>query len=161
MLVLIAVLLALLPAIAIIYPFVRRMGGDELPEDEISPEVELGLRWDAALAGLKSAELDWTIGRLAEDDYRWLRERYMTEAALVMKAMELEEDQRGVLLASIERELEEARVRALESEGAGPSTCPQCSRPVQPGAARCPDCGKSLAPGDTQDPDILGRTSRE
>ena len=85
----------------------------------------------------------------------------MTEAALVMKAMELEEDQQGVLLASIERELEEARVRAPESEGAGPSTCPQCSRPVQPGAARCPDCGKSLAPEDTQDPDILGTTSRE
>ena len=106
MLILAAVLLALLPAIAIIYPFVRRMGRDELPEDESSPEVALGLRWDAALAGLKSAELDWTIGRLAEDDYRWLRERYMTEAALVMKAMELEEDQHGVLLASIEHELE-------------------------------------------------------
>ena len=153
MLILAAVLLALLPAIAIIYPFVRRMGRDELPEDESSPEVALGLRWDAALAGLKSAELDWTIGRLAEDDYRWLRERYMTEAALVMKAMELEEDQHGVLLASIEHELEEARVRALESEDAGPSACPQCSRPVQRGAARCPDCGKLLAPGETQDPD--------
>ena len=154
-----AVLLALLPAIAILYPFVRRMGGDELPEDESSPEVGLGLRWDAALAGLKSAELDWTIGRLAEDDYRWLRERYMTEAALVMKAMELEEDQQGELVASIERELEEARIRARESEGAGPLTCPECSGSVQPGAAQCPDCGKSLVPRANQAPDVLGRTS--
>jgi hypothetical protein len=161
MLVLVAVLLTLLPAIAIIYPFVRSLGHDELPEDEISPEVELGLRWDAALAGLKSAELDWTIGRLAEGDYRWLRQRYMTEAAVVMKAMEIEEDQQGDLLASIERELEEARVRAMESEGAEQPTCPECSTTVQPGAAQCPECGISLAAGATQDPDLPHGTSRE
>ena len=161
MLVLIAVLLVLLPAIAIVYPFVRGLGRDELLESETSPEVELGLRWDAALAGLKSAELDWTIGRLAEDDYRWLRQRYMTEAALVMKAMELEEDQQGDLLTSIERELEEARIRPLEPEGAGPSTCPECSGPLQPSAPQCPDCGKSLAPGATQDPDVPRSTSGE
>ena len=161
MLVLVALLLALLPAIAIIYPFVRRLGHDELPEDETSPEVELGLRWDAALAGLKSAELDWTIGRLAEGDYRWLRQRYMTEAAVVMKAMELEEHQQGDLLASIEHELEETRVRPLESEGAGQATCPECSSTVQPGAAQCLECGISLAAGATQDPDLPHGTSRE
>ena len=159
--ILVAVLLALLPAIAIIYPFVRRLGHDELPEEEISPEVELGLRWDAAIAGLKSAELDWTIGRLAEGDYRWLRQRYMTEAAVVMKAMEIEEDQQGDLLASIEREMEEARVRASESEDARPSTCPECSSTVEPGAAQCPECGMPLTAGATQDPDLPHGTSFE
>ena len=58
-------------------------------------------------------------------------------------------------------ELRLARVRALESEGAGPSTCPECSGPVQPSAAQCPDCGESLVPGATQDPDALRRTRRE
>ena len=156
MLVLVAVLLALLPAIAIIYPFVRGLGHDELPEEEISSKVELGLRWDAALAGLKSAELDWSIGRLAEGDYRWLRQRYMTEASVVMKAMEIEEEQQRDLLASIERELEEARVRAPESEDAGPSTCPECSSAVQ-----CPECGISLTAGETEDPDLPHGTSFE
>ena len=49
-------------------------------------------RWEAALAGLKSTELDWATGNLTSDDYSWLRERYMKEAALAMKVIESQED---------------------------------------------------------------------
>ncbi len=38
--------------------------------------------------GLKNTELDWSIGNLTEDDYQLLREQYMTDAALALKAME-------------------------------------------------------------------------
>jgi hypothetical protein len=117
MLVLIAVLLALIPAIAILYPFLRGRGSYALPEDESSPQAELGRRWDAALSGLKSAELEWAIGNLAEEDYRWLRQQYMMEAAHIMKAMELEEEQEKEMLSAIEREMEQVRQRILGQNG--------------------------------------------
>ena len=96
MLVFIAILLALVPAVAILYPFVRR-SRQATPPDESSPQAELARRWDSALSGLQSAELEQSIGNLSTDDYEALRHRYMTEAALVMKAMDLEDERkRGV-----------------------------------------------------------------
>ena len=119
MLVFIALILALIPAIAILYPFLRRLGRHERLQDESSPQAELGRRWDAALAGLKNAELELAIGNLSDQDYRWLREQYMTDAALVMKAMELEEEQEQELLSTIDREVQAARLRA---QGQGEET---------------------------------------
>ena len=124
MLVLTAILLALIPAVAIAYPFLRGLGDDELPADDDTPETALELRWDAALSGLKSAELDWTIGRMAEEDYHRLRDLYMSEAALVMKAMELEEQQEREMLESIERERREVHARTSTVRGDAPSGTP-------------------------------------
>ena len=102
MLLLAALLLALLPAAAIAYPFLVGRGDDDLPpEDDEGRETALALRWDAALSGLKSAELDWSIERLDEEGYRRLREAYMGEAALVMKEMDLEEEQERLMLESM------------------------------------------------------------
>lgn len=112
MLILIAILIALIPAVAILYPFLRGPRDGESFEDESSTQAELQRRWDAALGGLKNAELEWSIGTLAEEDYRWLRQQYMKEAALVMKAMELEEEQEEDLLSSIELELKQTRLQA-------------------------------------------------
>ena len=125
MLILTAVILVLIPAIAILYPFLRGMGDDEIPEYEESPDVPLSIRWDAALSGLKSAELDWAVGRSAEEDYRHLRELYMAEAALVMKEMELDESEERELMASIEREREESQARSPAiGDGAAPAHPP-------------------------------------
>ncbi len=121
MLILVAIVLALIPAIAILYPFVRRRIGDEIVEDESSPQAALQRRWDSAVAGLRSAELEYALGNLAEVDYRWLREQYMLEAAQVMKAMELEFEQEEELLASVAREMRNARLRVLGANGVGPS----------------------------------------
>ena len=108
MLVLIGVLLVLIPTAAILYPFLRRRETAYV-SDESSPHVELARRWEAAFAGIKNTELEHAIGNLAEEDYRLLREQYMTEAAKVMKAMELEEDQERDMLAGIEREVRAVR----------------------------------------------------
>ena len=118
MLVLIAILLALIPAVVIFYPFLRGLGESELLEDEGSPQAELGRCWDSALAGLKNAELEWAIGNLSNEDYGWLKEEYMTKAALVMKAMELEEQEEQELLSDIDREMQKARHSVLGSDGA-------------------------------------------
>ena len=120
MLVLIALLLAIIPAIAVLYPVLRGPGSNTPEEDEGTPQAELARRWDAALAGLRTTELEHAVGNLPDEDYRWLREQYMTEAALVMKALELEESQERALLSRIEHEVQQTRAQSLGAEGKGP-----------------------------------------
>lgn len=130
MLILIAVLLSLLPAVAIAYPFVaRRLADPEQIEDESSPQAELERRWDNALAALKNAELEWTIGNLSDEDHQRLVRQYMTEAALVIKAMDLEEQQEAELLASVDEEVR----RVSDSDAA--SADAQAGTALEPGAA--------------------------
>ena len=105
MLVLIAVLLALIPAAAILYPFVFRRGISTVFRDETSTYSELTRRWEAAIAGLKNTELEHAIGNLTQEDYHDLREQYMLEAANIMKAMELEDQQEEELLANVAMEV--------------------------------------------------------
>ena len=109
MLVLIAVLLVLLPAAAIVYPFFRRPDGEAPPDDEASDSRDLSRRWDAAVAGLRNTELEFSIGNLTENDYDWLKEEYMTEAALVLKTMELEEHQELELMEDVDRAVRRIR----------------------------------------------------
>lgn len=113
MLVLIAVLLALIPAIVIAYPFLRRGEQNEWLDDESSPLATLQRRWEAALDGIRSAELERAIGNLSEEDYRWLRRQYMREAAVVMRAMELEHEEEEAFLTQIEVESRRVRARVL------------------------------------------------
>jgi hypothetical protein len=121
-LVLIAVLLAVIPAVAVLYPFIRRSTAPSTRDDESSTSAELSRMWETALGGLRDAELERAVGRLSEDDYRWLRERYMTDAALAMKAMDLEEQEEQALHASIRLEVQRVRQRVLGSEAGQEAT---------------------------------------
>ena len=87
MLILIAILLALVPAVAILYPILRGAEPDSRPSDSADRE-DLARRWQEALAGLNNADLEHSLGNVDDEDYAWLRERYMTEAALALKAIE-------------------------------------------------------------------------
>ena len=116
MLVFIAVLLALIPALIIAYPFLRRGESSEWLDDESSPLATLQRRWEAALDGIRSAELEHAIDNLSEEDYRWLRRQYMREAAVVMRAMELEQEEEEALLEQIEVESRRVRERVLGEE---------------------------------------------
>ena len=115
MLVLIAVLLTLIPAAAILYPFVFQRGISTVFRDETSTYSELTRRWEAAVAGLKTMELERAVGNLTESDYIGLKEQYMTEAARIMKAMELEDQQEEELLSEVAQE-----VRAVREQFTGP-----------------------------------------
>ena len=122
LLVLIALLLALIPAVAILYPFLRRAEGWPVLEDEGSTSSGLSRRWEAAVAGLKNTELERAIGNLAEDDYLRLRDEYMTDAAMAMKAMDMEEEQQRELLSTIEEEVRNVRERVLGGDDNGRSS---------------------------------------
>ena len=117
MLVLAVIVLALIPAFVIIYPFLWGRSSEETLVDEPSPSEELWRRWESAVAGLRNTELERALGNLPEFDYQWLREEYMTEAAVVMKALELEQQQEEELLAAIETEVRRVRERTLGEAG--------------------------------------------
>lgn len=108
LLVLVGLALVAIPLAAILYPFLRRRDLHGVLADE-EPHEELDRRWDAALAGLRSAELERAIGTLGEEDYQVLREQYMTEAALVLRSLEMEAGREADLLASVEEEIRRVR----------------------------------------------------
>ena len=116
MIILIVLLIALLPAIAVLYPFVRGNVANQWLDDESAPLADLERRWDSAISGIKNAELEYSIGNLVEEDYLWLRQEYMHEAAQVMHSMELEEEQEAELLAAIELEIQQVRERISGSD---------------------------------------------
>ena len=118
--IILALLLALIPAAAILYPLLRGLGRDEFAGDESSQTAEFARRWEAALDGLRNAELESALGNLVEEDYRWLRRQYMVEAALVLKGMELETAQEREFMEQVEHEVRRVRERALGRSG-GPS----------------------------------------
>jgi hypothetical protein len=118
--IILALVLALIPATAILYPLLRGLGTDEFAEDESSQTAEFVRRWEAALDGLRNAELESALGNLGEEDYRWLRRQYMVEAALVLKGMELESAQEREFMEQVEHEVRRVRERALGRSG-GPS----------------------------------------
>ena len=100
MLVLIAILLALIPALAIAYPFLRP-GASEWRDDEGSTQAALERRWDAALSALRSAQLEHAVGSLSPADYRRLRRQCLRDASAAMRAMQLEPEQEEAMLARL------------------------------------------------------------
>ena len=119
-LVLVGLALVAIPLAAILYPFLRRRGLHDVLADA-EPHEELDRRWDAALAGLRSAELERAIGTLGEEDYQVLREQYMTEAALVLRSLEMEAGREADLLARVEEEIRRVREGFLGGD-TGPET---------------------------------------
>ena len=154
MLVFIAILLALVPAVAILYPFVRR-SRQATPQDESSPQAELERRWDSAVSGLQSAELERSIGNLSTDDYEALRDRYMTEAALVMKAMDLEDERKREFLSAVELGTGDAEA-SVEQDGMGRTACPHCGFPTSAGVMICSECGGSLDSKGVPADEVIG-----
>ena len=120
MLIVIALALALIPTLAIMWPFIYGVRRDEFAEDESAPIADLMRRWDAAVEGLKSSELDHAIGNLSDQDYRLVRHQLMTEAAVVLKTMELDEAEEERMLTAVRSEMQAVRAR-VEGESASES----------------------------------------
>ena len=111
MLIIIAIILALIPAIFILWPFVMRLRRSEFDYDEGSPQADLMRRWDAAVANLSGAELDHALGNLSDEDHAALRRRLMSEAAAIMQEMELTDEEEARMLAALSDEVSATRAR--------------------------------------------------
>ena len=109
MLVLIAIILVCIPSVAILYPLIRGGEFDRLSQQEEVLQKELDRRWEEAVTGFQSVELEMALGGLNQADYEWLRGRYMMEATLVLKEMNLENEERVKLLNHMESDAQQIR----------------------------------------------------
>ena len=136
MIVTIAIILTLVPALFILWPFVMGLRRDEFEYDEGAPQADLMRRWDAAVAGLTSTELDHSLGNLSGEDYRGLRTRLLTEAADLMRDMELSEKEEEQMLASLSEEVRGVRTgiegnAEVTTDGADAADEPSLATPVR------------------------------
>ena len=106
MVIIIGILLCFVPCIAVIYPLWRKFSSmSPPPEDESSLEADLDRRWESAIDGLHSSELEYSVGTLSLEDYKELREVHMLEAAVVLKMFDLSGEDEKLLFDQISEEL--------------------------------------------------------
>ena len=137
MIVTVAIILTLVPALLILWPFVMGLRRDEFEYDEGAPQADLMRRWDAAVAGLTSTELDHSLGNLSDEDYQGLRTRLLREAADLMREMELSEEEEDRMLAALSEEVRGVRARIeggaeTVSEGEVAPDEPSVTAPARP-----------------------------
>jgi hypothetical protein len=100
-----------------------------------------------ALLALKEIEFDRETGKLSDEDYRFLKEKYTAQALEALRAEE------GAKAPDDVEALIAHRVRALRSAAAtappGAPVCPTCGPRPEPDAVFCSTCGGSLSAGAT------------
>jgi hypothetical protein len=113
------------------------------PEDPVFEPVEQEeTPRGVALLALKEIEFDRETGKLSDEDYRFLKEKYTAEALEALRAEERAKapDDVEALIAH--------RVRALRSAAAsappGARVCVTCGPRPEPDAAFCSTCGSKL-----------------
>ena len=111
MLILIAILLTLVPAAFILWPFVFGPRRNEFEHEEGSEHADLMMHWDATAAGLAGAELDHALGNISTQDYQAVNRLLLSEAASIMAEMELSEDEEERMLSALRDEVSSARAR--------------------------------------------------
>jgi len=99
-------------------------------EFEETPIQYLLSRKDSIYTALKDIEFDYTTGKLSEEDYGALREKFTAEAADVLKEID---------------EAESAASRPAKRKKAAGSACAECGFKAQPGDHFCQSCGSRLA----------------
>ncbi len=131
---------------------------------------ELISQKEAAYAALKELEFDYDIGKLSDEDYKELQQRYQGEAIAVLKRIdELQGESKVSSMEElieqevararvkhtsmsvsnsdsdegIEREIEE--VRKLKFEEKEELACPDCGKTYQTDDRFCSGCGKNLS----------------
>ena len=102
MIFLISVLICLVPFSAIAYPLIRKVATkNPAPVDESSLELELDRRWQTALEGMATSEIEFMVGNLSEPDYSSLRESYMVEASVVLQMAQFSSQQQQEILEQV------------------------------------------------------------
>jgi hypothetical protein len=113
------------------------------PEDPVFEPVEQEeTPRGVALLALKEIEFDRETGKLSDEDYRFLKEKYTAEALEALRAEE------GTKAPDDVEALIAHRVRALRSAAAsappGARVCVSCGPRPEPDAVFCSTCGSRL-----------------
>lgn len=140
LMVLAGTILALLAVALVLEPVIRPVGPSSVvlsnsDDDDITPEQR---KRDLALAALKEIEFDKATGKLSDDDYGRLYERYAAEAVLAMKA----NDRR------IDAPTDGAAAEASVRPSGRPTVrrfCEECGSKLEGSGKFCAECGTKIA----------------
>jgi hypothetical protein len=94
-------------------------------------------RSGVALAALKEIEFDRETGKLSDNDYEFLKQKYTVEA---LSALRAEDD---TTPTDLEAQVA-ARVATLRADGNSGAECGACGTHAGHGARFCPSCGTPL-----------------
>ena len=104
---------------------------------------------DAIYALIRELDVDHQTGKITEQDYRSLRERYVTEGVSVLKQLDAlpATDGRSALDNEIEEQVLTMRRRQPTDRASRRTVvehCTQCGHPADPEDRFCARCGASL-----------------
>ncbi|MGD9762267.1 MAG: zinc-ribbon domain-containing protein [Candidatus Binatia bacterium] len=117
-------------AVFVGWPLLRGQYGTAEPAaDPTNDLAPLERQKREALTAIKEAEFDHTMGKLSDDDYAALTQRYREQAMAAMT------------------ELEKAQPRSGRPRSPAPlAFCPQCAAKLADAANFCSRCGSALRP---------------
>ena len=101
MLIFLAVLIALIPLVAIVYPFFRSHHYLQALDDSATKIDSVSLRWQALAEGVRIMDLDHELGNLGRIDYIEIRQKYLLEAEAILDEMGLSEQDRELMFSQI------------------------------------------------------------
>ncbi len=148
-------LLILVSAYLVARPFL--VPEKQAPEEEENPLVQ---EKEKLLDAIRELDLDFATGKLSEEDYQELRERYKSQAALVLKAIReaaakvpdslgTYRERLGEEAPSPEEEAEMAVEREILEKKfeLASRSCPSCGALRSPEDRFCRMCGTNLTGG--------------
>ena len=95
-----------------------------------TPMQHLLSRKDSIYTALKELEFDFSTGKLSDEDYEALREKFSGEAADVLMQID---------------EVEADAKKPAKSKKAAAGACETCGFKIKPGDRFCKSCGSQLA----------------
>ncbi|MBI5652510.1 MAG: zinc ribbon domain-containing protein [Chloroflexi bacterium] len=97
---------------------------------------------DAAYSAIKDLELDHTMGKLSDADYKSLRAKYESKAVAILQELDSYRASKGARANgddSIERQVQQMR-----GDAAKRARCPKCGTRAQPRDRFCAKCGTAI-----------------
>jgi hypothetical protein len=106
--------------------------------------ADLELEYRATLEAIRELDFDFQTGKIVEEDYQLLRERYVLQGAALLQKL----DQLGARRASetISDQIEALVLarRKAGSQARPAQACPACGQPCRAGDRFCGKCGARL-----------------
>ncbi len=159
----VAIAILIVASLAIVgWPFMNPAPDQENDPGAADPALEnLVVQREAAYAAIRDLEVDHTMGKLSDADYKAMRAKCEAKAVGILQQLDT--------LTAASKQAHPASEDSIESEvrrlRRGPSTgllrCPKCGAAHTPGdafcakcgaalrGARCPNCGTRAALGDS------------
>lgn len=140
-------LIAIVAVLLVLEPVIRAARGERiarseglLAEDEgdLDPTEDRKAR---ALTALREIEFDQATGKLSDEDYAKLYERYSVEAVAALRETEQQHDGNAGKTDAVESLI----ARARSSRRAGPKFCEECGAELEGSRRFCVECGVATA----------------